>query len=343
MVPHGEMTVTEQEPLNKQYKLTIIVSNYNQEKHLAETLDSIYAQRVNYPFRVIITDDHSTKDGSIDWIKDYVKAHSNIETIFAEENGGYLTNILRAKERTKTDYFCLLDVEDYWTDADFLQRAYDYLEGHPECVIYESNVEVVAEGKTKGRPFLSTKHRSGTYTKEMFLRNEPIPITQTTGMFFRNCIFRNGIPEVMENAIGTRSERSFEGDRGRFIMHLKEGPAYYDDRMVGVYRLTEGGIWNRLSKSQKRVINARMYIDYCQYYGSHEDFFVNRAYKSLQEYILEKQRGLKELNLSAEFIDETERLMAADVYRFCKQYEDKIIKEKGIIHKLKQAYRGFRA
>lgn len=341
MVPYREAIMTESTG-NNQYALTIIISNYNQEKHLAETIDSVFAQKVDFSFMIIITDDHSTKDRSKEIIYEYANRHDNIEPIFADENGGYLTNILRAKERTKTKYFCLLDADDYWTDSCFLQRAYDYLEAHPEYTIYEANVEVIKEGQKRGHPFVSTKSRPGTYTKEMFLNNESVPITQTTGMFLRNCIFINGIPEVMKNAIGTRSERAFEGDTGRFIMHLKEGSAYYDERVVGVYRLTEEGIWSRLSKFQKRIINARMFLDYYQYYGSHVEFFVNRVYKSMQAYLLEKQKEFKELKLQDEFMDDNERLMATEVYHFCKQHEDKINRENGFVQRLKRAYKAFK-
>ena len=161
MVPYREAIMTESTG-NNQYALTIIISNYNQEKHLAETIDSVFAQKVDFSFMIIITDDHSTKDRSKEIIYEYANRHDNIEPIFADENGGYLTNILRAKERTKTKYFCLLDADDYWTDSCFLQRAYDYLEAHPEYTIYEANVEVIKEGQKRGHPLVSTKSRPGT-------------------------------------------------------------------------------------------------------------------------------------------------------------------------------------
>ena len=322
------------------YELTIIISCYNQEKHLSETIDSVFAQRITVPFRVIIADDHSCKDRSREIIRDYAEKYSNIEAILAEENKGYLSNILRAIERMKTKYFCLLDADDYWTNPDFLQRAYDFLETHEEYTIYESNVDVLEEDGKSTHPFLSPRNKMGTYSKEMLLNGQSVPVTQTTGMFFRNCIFINGIPDEMEKAVGTRSERSFEGDTGRFMMHLKEGLAYYDSKIAGVYRLTEGGIWNSLSPARKKIISARMQLDYHQYYGVKSAFFVNRAFRLLQAYLEEKQKELLRPDDKNIFIDEYERLMCDDVYIFCKQYENEISVEKyGIKEKIRKILR----
>lgn len=326
------------------YKLTIIISNYNQEKHIAETIDSALSQKVNFPFKIIITDDNSCNDQSKEIIRDYASKYGNIEPIFGKENKGYLPNILRAKAKTKTKYFCLLDADDYWTDKDFLQRAYEFLNTNEEYSIYETNVEVVREDGQGKFPYLSHRYKPGTYSREMYLNNERIPITQTTGMFFRNSIFINGIPKIMEDAIGTRSERSFEGDTGRFIMHLKYGSAYYDNRISGVYRITEKGIWTSLSAAQKQIITARFYPDYYQFYGSDVDFFVNKAYKSLQAYLVEKQKELTDLERHDEFFDEYEKLMFDDVYSFCKRYEDEISVEKlSFKEKIKQILRIIRA
>jgi glycosyltransferase involved in cell wall biosynthesis len=297
---------------------------------------------VNYPFKVIIADDHSCLDRSKDIIKEYAARHENIEPIYASENCGYLSNILRAKEKAKTKYLCLLDADDYWTDMKFLQRAYDFLNSHEEYSIYEANVEVVTEEGKNGKPFLSPKFKSGTYSEEMYLSNRPVPISQTTGMFFRNRIFFNGIPSIMKNAIGTRSERSFEGDTGRFIMHLRHGLAYYDSSIVGCYRKTSNGIWTRLSETKKLIISARFYQDYYQYYGTRVDFFVNTAFKTLQKYLVVKQKELNSTDWREELIDEYERLMVEDVFRFCKQYEDKIDKRMGIKEKVRQVYRVLR-
>lgn len=47
------------------YKVTIIMSNYNQEKYISQAIESVLNQKTNFPFQLIITDDFSTKDNSI--------------------------------------------------------------------------------------------------------------------------------------------------------------------------------------------------------------------------------------------------------------------------------------
>jgi len=341
MVPRMGTRSVIKDNMQNTYEMTIMLQYYNQEKHIAETIDSVFAQRVSFPIKVIIVDDCSCRDRSREIIRDYAMRYDNMEPIFAKENAGYLTNILRAKEKTKTKYFCLLDADDYWTDRDFLQRAYDFLSSHSEYCIYEANV-VIADRNNR-HSYISSEYKSGTYSKEMYLKNKRIPITQTTGMVFRNCIFINGIPKIMEEAVGTRSERSFEGDTGRFIMHLKYGPAYYDDKPVGVYRITKNGIWSSLSIAEKLIITARFYPDFYRFYGSNGDFFATQAYKSLQKYLREKQNELNSFKRQ-EFISEKEKLMFDDVYSFCLRYKNEISADKNSIkEKAKQILRIIRS
>ena len=274
-------------------------------------------------------------------IKQYAEKHDNVEAFFSSINRGYLSNIMQAKAKTKTKYFCLLDADDYWTDKFFLQRAFDFLNTHSEFSIYESNVMVHyidEKGYEKTRKsFISRRIKSGVYSKEMLLNNERIPITQTAGMVFRNTIFINGIPEIMRDAIGTRSERSFEGDTGRFIMHLKTGFAYYDDRIVGVYRINPNGIWSSMSQARKLLISSRSYIDFYSFYKCNVDFFASKSYYLLQRYIVEKKKEIDNKNWHENFMDEYEIFMIDDIYQFCKKHSNSIITEKvSLKSKLKQ-------
>ena len=263
------------------YKVTIIMSNYNQEKYIGQAIKSVLAQKTNFAWQLIITDDHSTQDNSVQMIKQYAQQHPDkIKILLNQENGGYLKNILRAKAITKTPYFCLLDADDYWTDPHFLQNAVDFLDSHPDFTIYSRNVLCLYEDG-KSRLFINKQTPTADYTIENYFENT-LTITQTTGTFFRNIIFQKGIPTIMTQAIGTISERSFEGDCDRYIMHLKYGKAHYQSKPCGVYRILSTGIWNRFGEFEKSVIQAQCYLDYNAFYEyKYNTFFISRAYQSL--------------------------------------------------------------
>ena len=57
------------------YKLTIIMSNYNQANLIGCAIDSVLMQKTKFPFQLIITDDNSTKDDSAKVLKQYEKKY----------------------------------------------------------------------------------------------------------------------------------------------------------------------------------------------------------------------------------------------------------------------------
>ena len=56
-------------------KVTIIMSNYNQEKFIEQAIESVLAQETDFDWQLIITDDHSTKDNSVEIIKRYAEKY----------------------------------------------------------------------------------------------------------------------------------------------------------------------------------------------------------------------------------------------------------------------------
>lgn len=179
---------------------------------------------------------------------------------------------------TKSPYFCLLDADDYYTDSNFLQRAYDYLEKNKDYVIYYENVKCVFQDGAE-KAFISEHASNNSYTINDYF-DEKIPIVQTTGQFYRNVIFINGIPKIMEDAVGTEAERSFEGDFDRFIMHLKYGKARFNNLFCGVYRVHPSGIFSGLSKLQKLLCQFQCYYDYNRYFeNKYLGWFVGKMYE----------------------------------------------------------------
>ena len=280
-------------------KVTVIMSNYNQEKYVSCAIESVLNQKVDFAFQLLITDDFSTKDKSVEIIKRYeAKFPEKIKVLYNQENGGYLKNVLRAKAITKTPYFCLLDADDCWTDMNYLQDAVDFLDSHLDYVIYSRNVVCQSEDGSE-HLFVPKNIPASDFTLDDYF-NRRICMTQTTGSFFRNVIFINGVPEMMEKAVGTISERSFEGDFDRYLMHLKYGKAHYDPTPSGIYRLLTSGIWSRLTEFEKNIIQAQCSLDYNAYFeDKYAAFFLNEAYKHLSLCIT----ALNELSLDFAFPD----------------------------------------
>lgn len=283
-------------------KLTVIMSNYNQANLIKGAIDSFLAQKTDFSVQLIITDDCSTKDNSVEIIKEYEEKYpEKIKVLYNKENGRYLKNILRAKSITKTPYFTLLDADDYWTDNDYLQKSVDFLEAHPDFTIYNANVLALnPDGKSK--PYVKTDIKSADFSMDDFISGK-ILISQTTGMVFRNVIYINGIPDIVQNAVGTISERSFEGDVDRYVMHLRYGKAHFVNEISGVYRILADGIWQGLNAFERAAIQAQSFLDYDIYLDKkYHTFFINKVWTEIKRCIsyLSNISETKDLDLREE-------------------------------------------
>lgn len=314
-------------------ELTIIMSNYNQSKYIKSAIDSVLSQKTNFNWQLLITDDNSTKDNSIEIIKEYVHRYPDkIKALFNKKNGGYLENVLRAKKITKTPYFCLLDADDYWLDDFFLQRSYDFLQKHLEYVIYYENVECLLPDGTC-YPFINPNIVNSSYTIEDLFADR-IYITQTTGQFYRNVLFKNGIPEIIETAIGTVSEHSFEGDTDRFILHLKYGKAYFNNIMCGVYRiLPNAGIWSKLTQFKKNLLAAQSYYDYFRYFEyTHADYFIHHSLFYVKECLEELKKAIDK-NEFTQTIIQSDIIQLFDIIVEDEKYFKEAAADNGKTHK----------
>lgn len=248
-------------------EMTIIMPSYNRGEYIEEAINSVLMQKVSFNYKLIIADD-SSEDNTLKIANIYKDRYPNkIEVMTSEHNQGLLPNCIRVYENMKTEYFCVLDPDDYWTDDNFIQKAFDFLEANPEYTIYGCNTKILRDGtlldmlyRTKCEKEMTIKSVDELYNGKMKY------ITHTTASVFRNVIFFDGVPQIMRDEVGTLSEPAFRGDTGRYMLHLKYGYAKFVDEVVGVYRQHEVGIWTSSSDFHKDIINSRAQIDYCKFY-----------------------------------------------------------------------------
>lgn len=112
--------------------ISVIVCTYNQEKYLAQALDSILMQVCDEPFEILIGDDCST-DNTSKIADDYQLRNPNIiRVVRPDKNGGASLNIVRLANEAKGDYLSICDGDDYWLQADVLQKQLAVFRVNPD-------------------------------------------------------------------------------------------------------------------------------------------------------------------------------------------------------------------
>lgn len=255
-----------------QYKVTVLMPCYNKGEYIAHAIESVLMQETNFSFEIIIIDDKST-DQSLKIAQDYQSRYPNIIRIITnEKNEGCLSTTLTGYEQLKTEYFCVLDPDDYWISKNKLQNAINFLDLNTDFTMYISNT-YIEEGSTRKPYFTILKDRNSD-----FEHLEDLMWGHTSGVVFRNVIFKDGVSKELYQQIGTKNEQCFEGDSFRNVLHLKEGKAHCVNTVESVYRITGDGIWTSYNKFQQNTLNARFFVTMFSYFDNiHPEFFITKC------------------------------------------------------------------
>ena len=124
--------------------VAVIMSTYNGEKYIMEQIDSILNQQgVNV--ELFIRDDGS-KDATVNIIKEYEKAHSNVH-LEAGSNLGFRQSFIQELMRVKGyEYYAFSDQDDYWEKEKLYQACLKLQKiENKKPAVYYSNLNVSDE------------------------------------------------------------------------------------------------------------------------------------------------------------------------------------------------------
>lgn len=273
--------------------ITIIMPSYNKEKYIKEALNSVFMQETTYDFHIIVADDCST-DSTLDIVKEYqAKYPGKITLLTSNTNQKLYKNIIRAYAITKTEYFCVLDPDDFWIDKYKIQKAIDFLEKNKDYTIYVTDtIQQLPNGERKR---LIKRKRVINSDFSDFLRGKAA-LGCTLGSTFRNVVFKNGLPEKMQNLVSPTNEQSFRGDSFRSVIHLAFGKAHCVPCEDAVYRVTEEGLWMGNSKLGQNLLTANLYKDLWIYFDKKYPellLFSYRAFNTLKNSFIQDISLLK--------------------------------------------------
>lgn len=144
-------------------KVTVVVLTYNHERFINQALNSILAQRVNFPIQVIVADDGST-DRTNEIVAEFKQ---NYPEIFIKlgggQNYGVRQNILNCLSEIKGEFIAILDGDDYWKDETKLSKQVEFLEKNETFDGVFHDTEIVHVDQAQEQLFNSKKYYSQSY------------------------------------------------------------------------------------------------------------------------------------------------------------------------------------
>lgn len=121
--------------MDKSCRVSIICTAFNHENFIRDALDSFLAQKTDFPFEVIVTDDAST-DSTPEILKQYAEQYPDQIRFFHQEKNLFSQGINVIDEvivpNARGEYYAFCEGDDYWTDPEKLQLQVDFLDRHPD-------------------------------------------------------------------------------------------------------------------------------------------------------------------------------------------------------------------
>ena len=146
-------------------EISVVISVYNGEKHLRESVESVLNQTFT-DFEFIIVNDGST-DASLEIIKSY--DDERIQIINNEENIGLTKSLNKALKQAQGEYIARQDADDI-SLPNRLELQLEFLEKHPEVALLGTGVYVINEnGDTVEKRIMHPKPKKSLLKGNRFI------------------------------------------------------------------------------------------------------------------------------------------------------------------------------
>lgn len=208
--------------------VSVCMTTYYHEAYIAQAIESILSQKVDFRYEIIICDDCS-KDGTQAIIKEYAEKNPCIRYVFNDPNLGLTKNVFQAKCMAEGKYIVPLSGDDYWIDDHKLQRQVDFLERNPEYIGIADRIEI-REEDSQNADFIDPPPKicGKSFELKDYLKGKNFP---TNGFLMRNIIKeRYDMFSLMPQI------SPFIDDETDCILILKTGNIYISKDVTVAYR-----------------------------------------------------------------------------------------------------------
>jgi glycosyltransferase involved in cell wall biosynthesis len=214
-------------------KVSVAMIAYNHEQFVVQAVESVLAQRTDFPFEIVFGEDCSP-DGTRALVQRLADTHAGrIRLLLPERNIGMGRNLAVTIAACRGDYIALLEGDDYWTDPEKLQRQVEMLDAHPECAVCFTRALVVDEANRPIETAQFIREVKPTYTLADYLSRVFQPRTCT--VMFRRGLFAEFPKWFFHLPVA---------DFPLHVLNAEHGDFAFIDCITAAYRIHAGGIWS---------------------------------------------------------------------------------------------------
>jgi glycosyltransferase involved in cell wall biosynthesis len=228
-------------------KVSVPILTYNHAGYIAQAIESVLQQQVDFKYEIVIGEDCST-DGTRDIVLDFQKRYpTKIRLLLPGKNIGAMRNALQTLQACRGEYVAGVEGDDYWTSPHKLQMQADYLDTHLNCSLCHHNIlKVYQDGSQEPH------HRNPPDQKEISTFDDLLEqnfVASCSAMVRRDLI--SNVPEWVLSLPLLDWLLFLLAARGGYVRYFKE--------VMGVQRIHQGGVWSRLSVIQQRENTLKFY------------------------------------------------------------------------------------
>lgn len=299
---------------DKPCQVSVCITTFNLAPFIAQAIDSVIDQRVNFPYEIIISDDCS-KDDTQKILENYREKYPHlIKILFNEVNVGATKNTVKILSEARGKYVALLDGDDYWTNPEKLQIQYDFLESNPDFAICFHGSDVYTAGELKPH-FLPVPQfrKSRSKMMDLLIYDSFMP---TSSIMFRNHLIERFPPEYY----ATRGINDWPLN----VLLSQRGDIGYIDISMSVYRQASSIHAFTFKPIEKILKNAillnRQFDKYFSgkyreiFYGKISNYYREMSKDQLRKGCLSKSR--KYLNCANAYRPNLKRTLKMKLYYF---------------------------
>jgi glycosyltransferase involved in cell wall biosynthesis len=230
--------------------VTIFCWTFNDVKFINNAVEGILNQITDFPIEIIINDDAST-DGTVSIINNYSSLYPGLFNNNICEENLWSQNInvaIPLFSRPRGKYIALLHGDDYWTDSYKLYKQVKFLEQNESFSFCFHKVNYLFNNEIIGN-YYKAPHKNKLILGDI-LKNHFVATSSV--------VFRKSMLSVPSHIY----QNMYFNDICLEMFLSMEGPIYYFDDIMGVYRKNIGSISNQISHLKKGRDNLyKMYKD----------------------------------------------------------------------------------